>query len=483
MLTSDDHRDGGEEEQEPMQGSATRLVYVLPRLKLGSVKYGQKEIVIGRAEFWPDEDSTWTNIIRKPRPSWLDIFREFPAAFDRERETDVAKGTLLVADDDGWLRENAAKVIPVLYYVGQSEDHWQTPAEAFQYSEFKATDKPAALVSLMTKYGPLLEDERSLRVHPPLGLRGHVQFRVRVDEPINAELIRRFSADPNDRIAVACRHLFRTQFTDPFLAPFDQDEAAYCACLEAVLSIDPTQRDIGKELGKRLDTIYPGLPGFREWVEGLYASRCDFVHGDSPANPSPGNPQKQKAYESFRQRRGKWTVLRSLCKDVIRHQIEEASGNGNPVRFPNEDESLIDSYFHSDNLWSAFKKHVEGESAATTILNLAGKALEAFCEAASELLQRHQWQCMRLLPSAKRVANALRSVQVAILNCPSIEQADKDDALAVSRAAGKRGTEAVKDWIAHHEGWRECGRGEPMASYLKALLLHIARYYEEVGEQ
>lgn len=304
-----------------------------------------------------------------------------------------------------------------------------------------------------------------------------------MDEPVNAELIRRFSVDPNDRIAVACRHLFRTQFTDPFLAPFDQDEAAYCACLEAALGIDATQRDIGKELGRRLDTIYPGLPGFREWVEGLYASRCDFVHGDSPANPSPGNPQKQKACESFRQRRGKWTVLRSLCKDVIRREIEQAAGIGNPIRFPNEDESLIDSYFNSDSLWSAFKKHVEGEHAATTILNLTGEALEAFCGAASNLLQRHRWDCMRLAPTTKRVASALRSIQVAILNCPKIEQADKHDALAVSRAAGNGEAEAVKDWIAHHEGWREYGRGEPMASYLKALLLHIARYYEETGGQ
>lgn len=171
MLNSEDYRDGGEKEREPMQNSTTRLVYVLPRLKLAGVKYGQKGVGIGRAEFWPDEDSTWTNVIRKPRPAWLDIFREFPPASGRGREAHVARGTLLVADDDEWLRDNAAKVIPILYYAGQSEDHWQTPAEAFQYSQFKAADTPAALVSLMTKYGPLLEDERSLRVHPPLGLR------------------------------------------------------------------------------------------------------------------------------------------------------------------------------------------------------------------------------------------------------------------------------------------------------------------------
>jgi hypothetical protein len=460
-----------------MEHAASRLVYVLPRLKLSTGKYGQKEIRIGRAEFWPDEEATWANAVGKPRPTWLDVFREFPA-LRGDQHPQIARGTIAVADDDEWLRENAPKAVPVLYYLGLSEVRWQAPVEAFQYYEFRATDTPARMVSFSTKYGPLLEDERSLQAFPPLALRCNVQFRARTEERLNVELIRRFSANPNDRIVVACRHLFRTQFADPFLAPFDQDEAAYCACLEAVLGIAATQREIGKELAKRLEAIYGALPGFREWVEGLYASRCDFVHGDSGAVVSPGSPHKQNAYESFQARRGKWTVLRSLCRDVIRHQLEQAAGISNPVRFQNEDEGLIEGYFCSDELWSNFKKHVEGEGAATTILSLSGDALTSFCKAASNLLQIHQWHCMKSLPSAKRVASVLRSVQVTILNCPGLSQEDKNDALGVSRSAAEGDTEAVKNWIAYHEEWQEYGRGEPMASYLKAILLHVARFFE-----
>ena len=63
---------------------AIKPVYVLPRLRLSTGVYGRKEVRVGKAEFWPDEEATWADVVGKPRPPWLDIFRDFPAAEGEE---------------------------------------------------------------------------------------------------------------------------------------------------------------------------------------------------------------------------------------------------------------------------------------------------------------------------------------------------------------------------------------------------------------
>lgn len=459
----------------------TRTVYIMPRLQVSSMKYGQKEIRVGKAEFWPDEDATWASVVRKPRPAWLDIFRDFSAA-EGER-ADVARGTLLVSDDDDWLRQNAQKVVPVLFVLGLDAGCWETPAEAFHYIQYDARDVPADLVSLMTKYGPLMEDANSLQLLPPLGLRGHRTVRVRLDDPFKTELIRRFDQNPDDRIVVACRHLFRTQFSDPFIAPFDQDEAAFCSCLEAVFDIQPSQKEIGKELGKRVAGVYPGLDGLSEWVEGLYVRRCDFDHGDSGADRTGMPPHKVRSYDSFEKRRGRWTVLRSLCLDLIRREVDRGVTPAPPLHLYNTESDLVRSYFRSTAVWAGLKKQFSVPNAGTAIHGLAGDALDKFREAAAAFLQEHHWECMSEPPEPSRVANVLKSAVVTLLNCPGAEQEEKDHALAVSRAAERKDAGAVRIWVARHEEWREYGRfRRPMIEHLKAVILQTARYYETVKQ-
>jgi len=181
---------------------ATKLVYMLPRVRLSSGKYGQKEVKLGNAEFWPDDDTSWSNIVRKPRPPWLDIFRDFPAA--QGEEPDVARGSLLISSDDAWLREHAPKIVPLLFVLSLDAGKWDTPAEAFHYVQYEAKESPTDLVSLMTKYGPLMEDASSLQLLPPLGLRCQRSVTVRLDDPFKTELVSRFEQNPNDRIVVAC---------------------------------------------------------------------------------------------------------------------------------------------------------------------------------------------------------------------------------------------------------------------------------------
>ncbi len=465
--------------KEIVRAPTTKPIYILPRLRLSSGKYGQKEVKLGKAEFWPDDDTSWSNIVGKPRPPWLDIFRDFPAA--QGEVPDVARGTLLLSADYEWLREHAPKAVPLLFVLGLDAGRWDTPAEAFHYMQYEAGDKAADLVSLMTKYGPLMEEANSLQLFPPLGLRCPRSVQVRMDDPFKGELVRRFEQNPNDRIVVACRHLFRTQFADPFIAPFDQDEAAYCSCLEAVFDIEASQREIGKELGKRVADAYPDLDGLAEWIEGLYIRRCDFDHGDSGANRQNMPQHIVRTYENFEKRKGRWTVLRGLCLDLIRREVERTMSSPPPLRLYNKESDLVSAYFRSDELWTGLKKQFSIPNAGNAIHGLTGDAKAKFHEAIAGFLQEHRWYCMTVLPQPTRVANVLKSAVVTLLNCTDAEQVEKDEALAVSRAAEAANVEFVQLWVARHEEWQEYGRFErPMAEHLKAVILQVARYYDEI---
>ena len=217
---------------EPTQIS--RLVYTFPRVKVSSTWYGEKCVTVGRAHFWPDSRDTWNGILKLPRPPWLDIFREFPFR-TKSAESQPAEGTLLIADDNSWLQQHVSRIVAILFVAGVEENRWEVPAEAFQYHGFEANANPADLVVLNTKTSRVMEDILSLRLLPPLELRAvRGSFRVNTHDDLVRELFRRFEANPKDRLAAACYHLFRTQFENTFLAPAEQDYAAFCACLLSV---------------------------------------------------------------------------------------------------------------------------------------------------------------------------------------------------------------------------------------------------------
>jgi hypothetical protein len=451
-----------------------RIVYVLPRLRLSACKFRVKQVDIGKARFLPDLDDVWTDVVGKPRPQWLDIFRDFPPLVKNEL-ADVARGSLLISEDDSWLRENAARVVPLLFVLGQKEDCWHTPAEAFHYFEYSASDAPAELVAFNIKGPPLYEEAGSLQLHPSLGLRGvHREFRVDLEWPQNAALIARFEKNSEDRVVVACRHLFRTQFTDIFIAPFDQDYAGFCACLEAAVGISSTQRDIGKELGKRLAAIFPGVPGLDLWIEGLYLERCAFVHGDAETGKFDPNSHKRRAFEDFKSRPGKWSVLRELCLTVIRSQLSDVTG----CYFQLKTEELLHSCFRSNELWRRLRSRFDENGAADTLPQLSGDGRNRFLVECCEFLKIHKWGLMKEPPSANRLRHTLRSIALSVAKCPGVDTETERFAIDLRAAAKTPDRQAISTWIAHHELWREYGAGDSMLSTLKAVLLHVARYYD-----
>ena len=124
-----------------MADDASRLVYVLPRVRIISGDAPRTFVKVGKAQFWPDEEESWKNAVCEARPRWLDIYRDFPCvcptleAQVAEPEPGVARGTLIISDDDDWLKRHVENLVPVVYALGLLENHRRLipPAEAFQY--------------------------------------------------------------------------------------------------------------------------------------------------------------------------------------------------------------------------------------------------------------------------------------------------------------------------------------------------------------
>jgi len=459
--------------------SVGRIVYVLPRIRLTGTAFRQERFTIAKANFLPDEPKSWTEVLQLPRPDWLDIYRQFPYVHSGE-PSEPARGTLIVSDDEDWLRKHIARLIAVAYVLGLEESRWQVPADAFQYSSFTAAAKPHDLVTLHTKSGGKTEDLRSLQLLPPLELRAvPSSFRVNLRDEKHAELIRRFDSNPYDRLAVACYHLFRSQFDNPVAAPSEQDYAAYCSCLEAAL--DVSGPDYSKELADKLMGIYGKHPAMERWIKGLYSERSVFNHGISTEPTLDSPDDRVRALAEFRQRSLNWDVLRKLCLDVILEQLQdyldatkrELSRMWSPTR------TMLRQFFFSEEIWGEILKVFTQVQSVEKIRALAGEDHDDFIELCCSYLNGHCWQAMKGKAEPKKVFKALKAMAAVFGECAK----DKNDAEGQSaasqlfEAARKGDAEAVDLWARKHASWDKEYSASNLEEAVRAVALHTAKFF------
>ena len=452
---------------------AGRLVYVLPRVNVSSMLYGEKSVSVGDAHFWPDQPNTWSDVLGLPRPEWLDVFREFPGI--KRKESSPARGTLLIAKDDMWLQQNVSRIIAVLYVAGVEGNCWEVPSDAFQYHGFKATPNPADLVVLHTKTSGKTEDLGSLQLLPPLELRAvSGRFRINTNDDLVRELFRRFDSNPNDRLAAACYHLFRTQFENTFLSPAEQDYAAFCACLEAALDIKGTEP--GQQMADRLLSLFPSYPDIVRWIKGLYSERSVFNHGATVEEADALKDDRAKALFEFRSRRQNWDVLRHLCLDVVWDQLRESSGSNHELaRMWSHSARLMSHLFDSQRLWQWVVKEFTQKNAVMTLLALNGEEFDDFVSGGCAYLNGFHWKVVREKVEAKKVFQCLMSM-AALIGETAADEADKQSATRLFNAAKAQDSEAVDLWARHHAMWESGAAWESINLLAKAVAVKTAHY-------
>lgn len=463
----------------PQPVKPSRLIYVLPRIQLSGTADGQERFSISKAMFLPDEPNSWGEFIQLPRPPWLDIYRHFPH-LDTNTPPEPARGTLIISDDDEWLRTHISRVIGVAYVLGLGRSHWQVPADAFQYSSFTATETPHDAVTFYTKSGGKFEHCTTLQLLPSLELRGvPTCVPVTLNDEKHAELIRRFDLNPYDRLVVACFHLFRSQFDNPVIAPLEQDFAAYCACLEAALGVEGP--GYSKELANKLVEIYGRCPDFERWIKGLYSERSVFNHGISSEVTRDHPDDGIRALAEFRQRSLNWDVLRKLCLEVIEDQLQEslATIQRERARLMTPVRSLLRRFFSSEEVWADVARVFTQNQSVRIILELREQEHEDFLQLCCGYLDGHLWKAMVRKAEPKKVCDVLKAMAAIVGEYAKIIDDNEGQAAALDlfEAAENADEERIGMWALKHAVWEKYWSTTDQQKIVRAVAVHTARFF------
>ena len=451
-----------------------KQIYVLPWLRITTTQYGNDPLVISNATFYSDSPEVWQETLQLPRPVWLDIFRDFHV-LDHEQEPKPARGTIIVSDDDDWLREHISRLIGVLYVIGEDCRRWQIPSDAFNYRGFFASNETKPMVTFHSKTSSKTEDLSSLQLTPGLELRGvNPNFRADLTVPENQKLIELFEANPRDRLAVASYHLFRTQFEDPVVAPSEQDIAGYCACLEAAFDI--RRPKYSKKLSDRLAENYGEPKEFRRWIKGFYAERSVFNHG---ATSVEAEGDGDRILTEFRNRRLSWDMLRRICLDVIQDQLKRKIAEDEHVlsRLMNPTKQMLYTVFKSEKIWTEIATIYTQTKAVDRIKTLRGSDKADFESACYEFVSVHSWKAINEVDKSKLLKVLMAMGAVVYELSKDSKPNDAEAGKRLFDIAKASDYDAIDTWAREFAGWDQ--PHSDSALMCKSVAAHAARYFCE----
>jgi len=393
--------------------SATVRVNLLPRIRVAGAFLEDEHFSIGNAHFFPDTDENWKRFLNRTRPHWANIFCD---DYDpsHEEAPRPAFGTLIFSKDVDWLERHVDKLVAIVFYLGTNGHLWHLPSESFAYYGWTLSNDDNQLVGFNTKHGMKIEAASSLSLQPPIELRGVQKiYHVDLKSDLAKELINRFAANPNDRLAVACFHLFRSQFSSFFHSPLTQDSAALCACLEAALNI--LGPEYSKQIVNAIERIYPLHGELPTFIEGLYSERSIFNHGlPIPSNHAPSD--REKAFIQFRKRTQRYDVARQLCHDVIGTQLQSLLDE-KEIQFKRLLAPLtkrLNSFFDSDDLWRDIRTRFLATQSINEITSLDDESQSSFMGMCCAFLNSHQWNDMTEDPDPKHVFQLLQNASAML---------------------------------------------------------------------
>ncbi len=352
----------------------------------------------------PDSDATWNNILKNPRPKWMEIYRDFPN-FDSKEAGQPIRGTVLVSDRIEWLYDYIDSFCAILYFIGNCP-LGICPAEKFYYRLVRATHKDSNRIGISGKASLGLEDVRSVFIPPPIELRAKLgwNYEVQLKKPENQTLLELFFDKPEDRLIVASRNYFRANFDNLFTSPRIDDCVKYCACLEALFDVS-NFRGVGDQLADHIQEEYFENEIVKMFIVGLYAERSRWVHGSSDSSDST----RINAHELFKSIPGKVGLIREVCRDLLGRKLGKPSG-----LFPSEAGKELRSLAESEILWDEVKKKLLKNMAGKELALLAERKDEGLLSLASDTFAHMNPVFLREQPPIKTISKCITSLVVAI---------------------------------------------------------------------
>jgi hypothetical protein len=479
-----------ETESSEMNASATTLFIAwMPYFTIAYPLASEKKVAVGKAILLPDTDENWHALTGNPRPRFLDMFRDFPVfTKDGLEEGPSLRGTLITCEDSGWLEKNLDSVTAIVFFLA-TDDRIPLPAERFTTFPFYLKPRTASsdddLVRLSTKDGGSnYESSQALRLTPPLAVRGpFADRRLVTAAPWAVALLSLVASAPEDRLIVAVRQYFRTQFADVFTSPFDEDYALHCSALEAAMQLtdskdppsrqkhDSCMRQIAAKAARLFLRLTHHRVSFRHshrgarsrglgrlfatelafrlgkdsksesFFKGLYEARSLFVHGAN-VDSSP----RSKDHELFDATPGKSWVLQAVTRHIIRESLSLT-----PERPHRLHDSIAIQRLHaclySESVWQALKKPLTQTGAKDSLLAMHDSDFAMFAHAASAIRTTFRWQCVTSAPSDNTVCAAIRTCALAICALTPEMSPIHEEAIQLGKLATSKDLDGIEQLI------------------------------------
>jgi len=455
------------------------LIYWMPYLTLSYPHRGPKEIRVGKAVFFEDTPANWSQLVGRERPKHLEIHRNFPS--HGEQVGDPLFGTLVRSEDEGWLADHIDAAVAVLYFLGD-DDQRGRPAECFAYHRITLKDDSTGdsdLVGYWTKHGYLMESSGSMVLYPPLAARGNMRaYGPKVDSPENQQLLTRFDANAYDRLAVAVRQYFRTQFTDTFTSPPAEDYALHCGAIEATFDIDALKPGVSERFVEALTSVFGNDDRFETFFLGLYVSRSVFVHGVATNKADESENKEAAAYRMFKRVRCKLTLMRRLTRDVI---LESLGRKKDEFGFFHDKSALalLATVLHSSGTWEKLKRLLNKPKAADEVENMSSERFKEVEELAFQTENYFNWQCVEENIDKAQVFKAICTCAILLGGMTRSSGPVYAESDTLGKAADAKDGAAIEAWCLN-DPWRDFYlRDGDRISAIVRLTRTLARFFEK----
>ena len=476
-----------------MSTSVPRAIAILPRVKIQIHGAPQKQsCTVGPVTIWHDSDALWPIQFNRARPSWLDIFREFPNSVNNEsdevhgsKQSNVqfeapvrSYGSIINCDDSEWLKKNLDHLVSVLYFLAEPTGDFTRPAECFEFFTLNPDAGQNDHVGLFTKAGEKIESAGSLVLTPSLSLRAANRAApLRLDLDYCNELVTRISEDPNDRLVVACRHFFRASFEGIFQSPWEQDVAAYCACLEAAFDIP--EGKYKEALMDATEDLLSESVDLRDLIAGAYAIRSVLNHGAIAID----GDNRTELLRRFREHPAiNLQTLRHICAYAIQERLfDSAEARRTSIecsmrRVFNHDLKRIEQRFNSDELWKELLKRFAESDSSNAFDQITPENEDdclAFC---CRFLDLHRWEFTTVATTPAKFIGVLQTMSCTFgllarkLDDSSLESCG----MSLYNAIKKKSFEDLMQWFYENCSEAQSRVGETLCEAIFSATHHVA---------
>ena len=443
-----------------------------------------KEIFIGKARLLPDNDDSWRAVTGGTRPKFLDIHRDFPTLLpDGLAVGQPLRGTLIYSDDSQWLQHHLDSLTTVVFMLATT-DRQPLPAECFTTYPFhlkpRSEQADDDLVSYISKHGQAIESSQVLNLTPPLAVRARLKDRRLIThERWAAALLALFATNPYDRLIVATRQYFRSQFSDPFTSPPDEDDALHCSALEAALGI-PRDKSSADHFAKLLGERFKISPLSETFFLGLYVARSRYVHG-APTGSTLGLTEKETAALAlFESTTRKTQLMRTLTREVIETALLADPPTGQP-RFATTAECLLKQCLESDDIWQRAKRLLTACAAAKTILAMNDEEFSEVVDIAADMRKSFDWRDVREQPDHGVLCKTLRTCAIVLGDLTQSSGPVYEHSNRIGLLADSCDAKELERWI-HEDPWHSAWPNrDNRATILQSLARSITKAFDRHG--